>query len=332
MTKNTLLLILTLLVFNASGFSQKKVAPPWPGVPYTKVKAVVYNLDNQLINEYQIVKNNTLNFTAVLPGKDLNAEEQKKLTALLNGDTRLLNEGLSKCYEPHHAFVFYNDKDSIVAATDICFLCEGIRFYPAKNYTRPLKADAKISKSQLKATTAILDGLKNMVTGTGLPLYTQQEEYMKYGRTLTKFDTLVITNDTVFKNLIKPFSNFKSLLKNLSLDQEVKIDSSIYKLKGNKEVDYYIEDKHHVMLCTAYNNGALEIKGCGIGSPGSPIFKGLAVNQRKTEIYKRFSEAIGTYFYHPVLHIRSADDVLHLMITFSEKNLVEYIYYYIKHD
>lgn len=60
----------------------------------------------------------------------LNDVKVAKLRTLLSTDSKT-EGGEMECYEPHHAFVFYDENWKVVASIDICFLCEDYNVHPS---------------------------------------------------------------------------------------------------------------------------------------------------------------------------------------------------------
>lgn len=311
---------------------QKLVAPEWPGVNYSYAKIYLYNLENQLHHEYQIIRKGKLNPTAVGDGIKLNQEQTTKLLTQINGDTRVLNEGLAKCYEPHHGIVFYNEKDSIVAATDICFLCEGIRFYPSKKYYTKLP-DVVYSDATMKKTYKQLADFKAWVISTGIPVHEKQLDYGNEAKKLALNDSLVITNDSVFMGLFQNFKNIPHMKKFFSGVSFFVCDSSHTFTGGGDKVTFYeIEFDKGYVEASSYDGGPLWIVESETANRYSNIYKKFKTGMRKIEIYDAFKKDLGAYFYNPILIVQSTEKHQRLTFTFnSESGFVEKINYYTNH-
>jgi hypothetical protein len=103
----------------------------YPNVPFATVKAFGFNLRKKGRPDCQMPVNpdGTLCKSVEKPGVVLNEEQQKRLLKLL-GTPRTFGEGESKCFIPHHAFVFYDKDGKAVGQVSICFMCVGLRANP----------------------------------------------------------------------------------------------------------------------------------------------------------------------------------------------------------
>jgi hypothetical protein len=324
MKKNIILLVIGLLMFVTVGYSQKKgVAPTWPGVAYSYVKVYLYNLDNQLYGNYKPVKNGKLDATMVGPGVEFTAAQTTELLTILNGDTRVLNAGLSGCYEPHHAFVFYDDKDNIVASSDVCFLCQGIRFYPAKKYFKELTSH---SATATKAAEKQLELIQSLVEKTEIPVFKKSIDYIKYGEGLTKNETLSVQNDSIFKNLIRPFKNLKALLKVIPNGNSIIIDSAKrYVAGGDKVMFYFLTSENLNIECSTYNNGQLWITMVKAEKKPCNILNRIEILDRKYEIYERLLPDIKSYPYEKKIYVYY--DTENITFGFDEDHFINFIHY-----
>jgi len=134
----------------------------WPAVEFTHVVAFCYDFSKDARGA-----------SIVFPDKSLHRGIIKSTTTRLNPkQTTALREILSTdwkgelgdvdCYDPHHAFVFYDAQWQPVAWIDICFLCEGFVFHPKG-------VQEKID----------LDALQKLVIEIGLPHYEDSQAYTK---------------------------------------------------------------------------------------------------------------------------------------------------------
>ena len=76
----------------------------------------------------EIITNNTLT-NAVLKEKKLNSSQTTKLLEIFHSKYTY-GERAAKCFEPHLGFVFYNDKNEIIAHSTICFGCNWMKTTP----------------------------------------------------------------------------------------------------------------------------------------------------------------------------------------------------------
>lgn len=147
-------LILGLLFASTSVFAGK--TSTWPNVKYSYAKVYLYNIDGQLMGKHQILKEGKLDKTVQGDGKKLSEQQLDKLDRIFSSGAAIdeLVNGLSGCYIPRHAIVYYDEKDQPVASMSICFECEGIRFYspdyPRNHYastpTLVKKAEEKLNE------------------------------------------------------------------------------------------------------------------------------------------------------------------------------------------
>ncbi len=334
MRKNVCLLVIGLLILSNSSAGQKKgFAPSWPNQKYSYVKLYLYNLDNQLEGQYQALKNGKLNFTLINPGVTLTDYQAKHLLAYLNSDTRILNEGLSKCYEPHHAFVFYDENDKIVAASDVCFLCQGVKFYPAKKYYKDIK---KYNDALTKEAEKQLESIKKIVEETEIPVFNNSINYIEFGKRLAK-DTLVITNDSIFVDLINSFKSLNALKNNMQSAITLEIDSIVRITGGGKRVYFYTvrstmqNEDYAYIECSSYNHGSIWITDFESTEKGLDIINAAMVGDTKVEIYKAFKSAFKDFFYNSVIKFKTTNDNEYLIIGFDERSFVDYIKYHHYH-
>lgn len=136
----------------------------WPGIKYSYAKIYLYNVDGNLGGKHQILKEGKLDKTVQGEGKKLTHEQTSKLEKIFASGPAIdeLVNGLSGCYTPRHAIVYYNEKREPVASMSICFECEGIRFY-SPSYSRNAYASneklVKKAQEKLKEIKAIVESL-----------------------------------------------------------------------------------------------------------------------------------------------------------------------------
>jgi hypothetical protein len=98
----------------------------WPGVPYTAVRAYAYNHNGVL--ERPILAQGKLDESVVnKDGALLSRAQIKRLLAAVTGSHKPYE--LAMCFEPRHAFVFYQ-RAKPVAVIEVCFACRQIRKRP----------------------------------------------------------------------------------------------------------------------------------------------------------------------------------------------------------
>lgn len=91
----------------------------------------------------------------------LDADQTKELMILLSTDSKDEPDEV-ECYDPHHAFVFYDADWKVVASIDICFFC-------AEFSSRPTRAPAQID----------LGALEEFCGEIGLPLLESSADYTR---------------------------------------------------------------------------------------------------------------------------------------------------------
>lgn len=136
----------------------------WPNVKYSYAKLYLYNIDGQLNGKHQILKEGKLDKTVQGEGKKLSEQQLDKLDRIFSSGAAIdeLLNGLSGCYIPRHAIVYYDEKDKPVASMSICFECEGIRFYSPdypRNHYASTPALVKKAEEKLKEIKSIVESL-----------------------------------------------------------------------------------------------------------------------------------------------------------------------------
>ena len=100
-------------------------APTWFHMPFDHARAYLYNLDDEegasLDHSIRIIWHGELNPTVVYrEGVTLTAEQVDQLRDAVTHGT---NETAAMCFNPRHAFVFYDGDDQPVAWLEVCFEC-----------------------------------------------------------------------------------------------------------------------------------------------------------------------------------------------------------------
>lgn len=110
------------------------VPPSWPGRSYAEVRAYAFNLDGGFS---RILADGELNPTVVdREGVVLGEDQVRRLVAAITDD--FPEHPVARCFEPRHAFVFYNKARRPVATVDVCFECLGVESSP---WIRPRPRD-----------------------------------------------------------------------------------------------------------------------------------------------------------------------------------------------
>ena len=122
--------LLAILLAAASLFAGE----PWPGVPYTEVRAFAW--DGKI--ETQRLIGDDFTFVEGVIDKEGAVLSANQIKRLLTAQARRYKErSFAACYSPHNAFVFYNAEKKPVAFLEICFECLGNRSNPADEKSDP---------------------------------------------------------------------------------------------------------------------------------------------------------------------------------------------------
>lgn len=111
----------------------------FPGVEFAEVRGFAMELHvvGRPVCNLPLDEDGTLCETVEAPGVVLSAAQVEKLLALLQQPATF--GGGAKCYEPHHAFVFYDKAGTPVAEIGICFLCQMATSRPIIPITQDVK-------------------------------------------------------------------------------------------------------------------------------------------------------------------------------------------------
>lgn len=97
----------------------------WPYNNYSSVRVYYYNAEG--LESAPIITNGKLNASVNNPeGAELSSEQTKKLLSML----RRTDLAVAACYEPRHAFVFFDREKSPVGYIEACLECLNYRFTP----------------------------------------------------------------------------------------------------------------------------------------------------------------------------------------------------------
>jgi len=158
---------------------QGKKADKWPHTEFAYVKAYLYNLDNQLLGNHAVIKDNRLDKTVVGDGVLLDEKQVEILIDVINSDVAGLIVGLSKSYIPHHGIVFYDSSHQPVAYITFCFDCEALRVYPGIDIP-PITEE--LSDQEIERLLNLLDRCKQVILETKLPVFDSPFAYQEYGK------------------------------------------------------------------------------------------------------------------------------------------------------
>jgi hypothetical protein len=170
--RRLLLFAILSSIFSLTLYAQVK----WPAVKYRYAKAYLYNLDGSLAGNHKIIKDGALDTTVTDTGKFLHKEHLDVLKKLFTENLYILSNGLSNCYIPHHAIVYYDDKNKPIASLSVCFMCQAVRFYYPVRKDKPLKLNQYTEKSAI----AQLERIKQIFLELGYPVFNDAESYKNY--------------------------------------------------------------------------------------------------------------------------------------------------------
>lgn len=177
--KNILLSLSVLLSIIVNAQNKK-----WPYVDYAYAKAYMYNLESNLHSKYQIVKNGRMDKTAIPHSVLLSKKQTEKLIEITDKNMKGLLAGLSKCFDPHHAVVFFDKETKPVASLMLSFDCEAIRLYPNK---KEPKLDHEATDAEIVGWQATLKEYESIVKELGFPIFNSPIGYKNYEKSLKHY-------------------------------------------------------------------------------------------------------------------------------------------------
>ncbi len=149
----------------------------WPYFNYAYAKVYMYNFNSDLNAKYQIIKNGKLDETALPSNKILSKKQIDKLIDLTNKKVDGLISGLSKCFNPHHAIVFFDKSDKPLASIMFSFDCEAIRLQPEK---KTKKRKKELSEKEINKLMNILSDYRSLIDELKCPVFNTVAEYQYY--------------------------------------------------------------------------------------------------------------------------------------------------------
>ncbi|MBL9117975.1 MAG: hypothetical protein JNJ83_23405 [Verrucomicrobiaceae bacterium] len=112
-------LFFALLTFGAVTAISNAQQKAWPGVEYDEVRAYCYDYTAERGSDF--IQDNRLHKGVMdARGVKLSTDQTKQLVSIITTPTP--KEARTRCYKPHHAFVFFKDGRS-VAVFEMCFGC-----------------------------------------------------------------------------------------------------------------------------------------------------------------------------------------------------------------
>ncbi len=101
----------------------------WGFIQFSKVKAYRMNWTDEDASNGLVGEKNKLNRSRIPKnGINLNLDQISLLREAVTGSHP--DHPAAGCFNPHHAFVFYDDQENIVGHIDICFRCSNYRKEP----------------------------------------------------------------------------------------------------------------------------------------------------------------------------------------------------------
>jgi hypothetical protein len=108
----------SLALFVSDSFGE---STSWPGKPYAEVRAYAYNRHGDM--DRPILKNGRLDRSVINKrGVLLAADQTRRLVKAVTGE-RPAPHFTTACFNPRHAFVFYDAAKKPVAWIELCFEC-----------------------------------------------------------------------------------------------------------------------------------------------------------------------------------------------------------------
>lgn len=189
------------------------------------VRLFEYNLKGELRAWHQPLKEGRHDSTIVGHGKQLSENEEKELLKWLRQDLTLLEYGLAKCYEPHHAYVFYDSMNHPLHFMSVCLMCDGI------DRSWASKEEPKFSEKRLKKAEKQMVDLSGLIRDTGFEPFTTFEEYNNRHMQVTeKMNKVTQLESSILMNHLLPtvFMSSESA-KELWAGNELRISEEIAK-------------------------------------------------------------------------------------------------------
>ncbi|MEN8122296.1 MAG: SdiA-regulated domain-containing protein [Bacteroidota bacterium] len=172
----------------------------WPNIEYAYAKAYMYNLKSNLHGEYQIVKNDRIDKTATSEGILLTKKQTRKVIMLSGKDVKGLNAGLSACFIPHHAIVFFSKNNKPVASVMLAFDCESMRLEPVK---KTPKLNRELTEKEIEEQLVILNEYEQLIKELGFSVFESPSAYRNYSKKISRNEAynLKLTGKTGVKQL-----------------------------------------------------------------------------------------------------------------------------------
>jgi hypothetical protein len=241
-------------------------------------------------------------------------------------DTRVLEAGLSSCYIPHHAIVYYNEKNEPVAWMSICFMCSAIRkYHPVQKEN---SSEPNYNKKTEQKAIAQLEELKKLILETGLPVFNGPAEYLKYEKSLNEEKkspvTITMTNDALIADLFSykiSHLNLQEFISKTGEDIAMKEDVK-YTDGGDKYYFYTGTYKASVFNFIGTNENNSILDHAIVKDPEVKIIKGIFTGMS-------FDDFLGLTIYDgpsdpDIVTITNTDNTKTIILHFVDKQLLWY--------
>ncbi len=140
--------------------SAKEPAESWPGVEFAHVAAYCYDYTRDERGSPIVFKDRTLH-KGIIQATTVRLSPPQIETLRTLVATESDEDGEVECYDPHHAFVFYDRDWKPVAWIDICFFCDDWSAVPKEG----------------SAEIIDLQKLERFCREIGLPVFEDENEY-----------------------------------------------------------------------------------------------------------------------------------------------------------
>ncbi len=138
----------------------KDPAEPWPGVEFAHVAAYCYDYTRDERGFSIVFKDRTLH-KGIIQATTVRLSPPQIETLRTLVATESDEDGEVECYDPHHAFVFYDRDWKPVAWIDICFSCDDWSAVPGEGVAEIID----------------LQKLKGFCREIGLPVFEDENAY-----------------------------------------------------------------------------------------------------------------------------------------------------------
>lgn len=115
---------------DSSELPKSKAGGDWGFIKFSEVRAYRTNWEEQSAIEFIVTEDGQLNRTRIPhDGIPLDASQVARLHSAI-ATAHPEPDVIAACFNPHHAFVFYDESGKIIAYVDLCFQCGNYRYHP----------------------------------------------------------------------------------------------------------------------------------------------------------------------------------------------------------